>query len=63
MILSSRGRYGQRLAEIATSRSVWLIAAPLQGRSRENGTSVFLDLGTMEAYEEQSEYLSTLSRM
>jgi superfamily II DNA or RNA helicase len=40
-----------------------LIAAPLNGRSRKHGTTVFLDLGTMEPHEDQWEYLSTLSRM
>jgi superfamily II DNA or RNA helicase len=40
-----------------------LIAAPLYGRSRKNGTTVFLDLGTMEPHQDQWDYLSTLSRM
>lgn len=30
-----------------------LIAAPLHGRSRRDGTTVFLDLATMEPYEDQ----------
>jgi superfamily II DNA or RNA helicase len=40
-----------------------LIAAPLQGRSRRTGTTVFLDLATMEPHEDQWAYLSTLDRM
>jgi hypothetical protein len=30
-----------------------LIAAPLQGRRRKDGLTVFLDLGTLEPYEDQ----------
>lgn len=37
-----------------------LIAAPLLGRSRKIGTTVFLDLSTLEPYEDQWNYLSTL---
>jgi len=40
-----------------------LIAAPLHGKSRRLGTTVFLDLGTLEPYEDQWDYLSTLERM
>lgn len=40
-----------------------LIAAPLQGRCRRAGTTVFLDLTTMEPLEDQWAYLSTLDRM
>jgi superfamily II DNA or RNA helicase len=40
-----------------------LIAAPLQGRSRRDGATVFLDLATMEPRTDQWDYLSTLSRM
>jgi len=40
-----------------------LIAAPLHGRSRADGTTVFLDLGTLEQHEDQWAYLSTLPRM
>lgn len=40
-----------------------LIAAPLHGKSRRLGTTVFLDLGTLEPYEDQWDYLSTLDRM
>jgi hypothetical protein len=40
-----------------------LIAAPLHGRSRRVGATVFLNLSTMEPHEDQWAYLSTLGRM
>lgn len=40
-----------------------LIAAPLQGRSRRDGATVFLDLGTLEPHEDQWAYLSSLHRL
>lgn len=40
-----------------------LIAAPLQGKARRDGATVFLDPATMEPYEDQWAYLSTLGRM
>lgn len=40
-----------------------LIAAPLQGRRRRDGATVFLDLGTLEPFEDQWAFLSTLDRM
>src|SRR3954447_24512438 len=40
-----------------------LIAAPLQGRARRRGTTVFLDLTTMEPHEDQWAYLSSLGRL
>jgi superfamily II DNA or RNA helicase len=40
-----------------------LIAAPLHGRSRKIGTTVFVDLGTLEPFEDQWYYLSTLERL
>lgn len=40
-----------------------LIAAPLHGRSRADGVTVFLDLATMEPHEDQWAFLSTLGRM
>jgi superfamily II DNA or RNA helicase len=40
-----------------------LIAAPLQGRARRDGATVFLDLGTIEPHEDQWAYLSSLQRM
>jgi superfamily II DNA or RNA helicase len=40
-----------------------LIAAPLQGRLRRDGATVFLDTATMEPHEDQWAYLSSLPRM
>jgi superfamily II DNA or RNA helicase len=40
-----------------------LIAAPLHGRSRKLGATVFLDLATLEPFEDQWDYLSTLERL
>jgi superfamily II DNA or RNA helicase len=40
-----------------------LIAAPLQGRARRRGATVFLDLATMEPHEDQWAFLSTLGRL
>jgi superfamily II DNA or RNA helicase len=40
-----------------------LIAAPLHGTSRKLGTTVFLDLSTLEPFEDQWDFLSTLERL
>jgi hypothetical protein len=40
-----------------------LIAAPLQGRRRRTGTTVFLDLATLEPHEDPWGYLSSLPRV
>lgn len=49
---------------VPTGRFGNLIAAPLHGRSRKaSGTTVFLDLATLEPYEDQWDYLSTLDRL
>jgi len=40
-----------------------LIAAPLSGRARRRGATVFLDLATMEPHEDQWAYLSSLDRL
>ena len=40
-----------------------LIAAPLFRPARQNGTTVFLDLETLEPHKDQWAYLSTLGRM
>jgi superfamily II DNA or RNA helicase len=40
-----------------------LIAAPLQGRRRRDGLTLFLDLATLEPYEDQWAFLSTLDRL
>jgi superfamily II DNA or RNA helicase len=39
------------------------IAAPLHGKSRRNGATVFLDLATLEPFDDQWDYLSTLERL
>lgn len=40
-----------------------LIAAPLQGRRRRDGLTMFLDLATLEPHEDQWVFLSTLDRL
>ena len=40
-----------------------LIAAPLQGRRRRDGLTLFLDLATLEPHADQWAYLSTLDRL
>ena len=40
-----------------------LIAAPLQGRSRRRGTTLFLDLATLEPHDDQWAYLSSVARL
>ncbi|WP_394216434.1 DEAD/DEAH box helicase family protein [Brachybacterium vulturis] len=40
-----------------------LIAAPLEGRKRKDGLTVFLDVSTLEPYPDQWAYLSTLARV
>jgi superfamily II DNA or RNA helicase len=40
-----------------------LIAAPLHGKARRDGVTVFLNLSTMEPYDDQWAFLSTLGRM
>ncbi len=40
-----------------------LIAAPLQGRCRRRGTTLFLDLATMEPHDDQWAFLSSLDRL
>ncbi len=70
--ISIRGRMGlasyDRLFPsqdvLPTSGSIGnLIAAPLQGECRRNGATVFLDLATLEPYEDQWAYLSSLDRL
>ncbi len=39
-----------------------LIAAPLQGKARQGGATMFLDLATMEPHDDQRAYLSLLGR-
>jgi superfamily II DNA or RNA helicase len=40
-----------------------LIAAPLHGKARKDGATVFLDLSTLEPHEDQWAFLSSLGRM
>jgi hypothetical protein len=40
-----------------------LIAAPLQGRSRRHGATLFLDLATLEPHTDQWSYLASLHRL
>ncbi len=40
-----------------------LIAAPLNGKRRQHGTTLFLDTSTLEPYEDQWAYLSSLDRL
>jgi superfamily II DNA or RNA helicase len=40
-----------------------LIAAPLHGKGRADGATVFLDLATMEPHDDQWAFLATLGRM
>jgi hypothetical protein len=40
-----------------------LIAAPLHGKARRDGVTVFLDLSTMEPHDDQWAFLSSLGRM
>ena len=40
-----------------------LIAAPLQGRCRRRGATVFLDLATLEPHDDQWAYLSSVARL
>lgn len=40
-----------------------LIAAPLNGKRRLHGTTLFLDTSTLEPYDDQWAYLSTLGRL
>jgi superfamily II DNA or RNA helicase len=40
-----------------------LIAAPLQGRGRRRGATVFLDLATLEPHDDQWSYLSSVARL
>jgi len=40
-----------------------LIAAPLHGRSRRDGATVFLDLASLEPHEDQWTYLSSVPRL
>ena len=50
--------------DVHTGRGVGnLIAAPLHGKRRQHGTTVFLDPATLEPYEDQWAYLSSIARL
>ncbi|KZS58428.1 DEAD/DEAH box helicase [Mycobacterium ostraviense] len=50
--------------DVHTGRGVGnLIAAPMNGKHRQHGTTVFLDPATLEPYEDQWAYLSSIARM
>jgi superfamily II DNA or RNA helicase len=50
--------------DVHTGRGVGnLIAAPLNGRRRQHGTTVFLDPASLEPYEDQWAYLSSIARL
>jgi len=63
MDLSAYDRLFPSQDVLASSGIGNLIAAPLQGRCRREGTTVFLDLATLEPYEDQWAYLSTVNRL
>lgn len=63
MDLSSYDRLFPSQDAVAVAGFGNLIAAPLQGRSRRRGATVFLDLATMEPHEDQWAYLSSLGRL
>ncbi|HEX2704995.1 MAG TPA: hypothetical protein VHM65_04495 [Candidatus Lustribacter sp.] len=63
MSLSSYDRLFPAQDTLQTGGLGNLIAAPLQGRCRRRGTTVFLDLATLEPHEDQWAYLSTLGRL
>ncbi|MCW2655404.1 MAG: hypothetical protein JWR32_6380 [Mycobacterium sp.] len=50
--------------DVHTGRGVGnLIAAPMNGKRRQHGTTVFLDPATLEPYEDQWAYLSSVARL
>jgi hypothetical protein len=50
--------------DVHTGRGVGnLIAAPLNGKRRHHGTTVFLDPATLEPFEDQWAYLSSIARL
>ena len=50
--------------DVHTGRGVGnLIAAPMNGKRRQHGTTVFLNPATLEPYEDQWAYLSSIARL
>lgn len=63
MDLSSYDRLFPSQDVLATGGLGNLIAAPLQGKCRRRGATVFLDLATLEPHEDQWAYLSSVARL
>lgn len=63
MSLSSYDRLFPSQDVLQTGGPGNLIAAPLSGKARRRGTTVFLDLATLEPHEDQWAYLSSLDRL
>ena len=63
MSLSSYDRLFPSQDVVQTGGLGNLIATPLSGAARRRGTTVFLDLATLEPYDDQWAYLSTLGRI
>jgi superfamily II DNA or RNA helicase len=63
MDLSSYDRLFPSQDMLQTSGLGNLIAAPLQGKCRRRGATVFLDLATLEPHEDQWAYLSSIARL
>ena len=62
--LSSYDRFFPAQDFLPSSGSIGnLIALPLQGTCRKRGTTVFVDLATMEPHEDQFAYLSRIERV
>ena len=63
MDLSSYDRFFPAQDLLQTGGLGNLIAAPLSGQARRRGTTMFLDLATMEPHQDQWGYLSSLDRL
>jgi superfamily II DNA or RNA helicase len=63
MSLSSYDRLFPTQDVLQTGGPGNLIAAPLSGKARRRGTTLFIDLATLEPHEDQWAYLSTLGRV
>lgn len=63
MSLRSYDRLFPSQDRLPTGGSGNLIAAPLQGKRRQDGLTTFLDLSTLEPWEDQWAYLSTVDRL
>lgn len=63
MSLSSYDRLFPTQDVLQTGGPGNLIAAPLSGKARRRGTTVFLDLASLEPLDDQWAYLSTLGRV